>query len=69
MFNERVPLLKAALVEQDFKTLARCQLAAIVLGINALLTTAESRSLTLLFEFFDNLFHDARRSLIFCRTS
>jgi hypothetical protein len=58
MFNEHVNFFKAIRVEQQVEALARGQLSASVLRLNAILATAQTGNSTALFEFFNNISHD-----------
>jgi hypothetical protein len=57
MRHEHVELFEGALIEKQFDTLARRQLAASVLRLNALYAAAQSRRGATMFETFDNVFH------------
>ncbi len=58
VLDEHVPLLEGAGVEQEVDALARGQLAAGVLRLDALLAAAEPCLRPLLFELADDLLHD-----------
>ncbi|MOA14594.1 hypothetical protein D3C78_1347040 [compost metagenome] len=57
MLDKHVPLFEGAVVEQQFDALARRQLAFLVLRVDTLLSTAESRLLALVFESLKNVLH------------
>ena len=57
VLDEHVELLERALVEQQFDALARGQLAALVLGLDARLAAAQAGVLPPLLEFVENVFH------------
>ena len=57
MLDEHVELLEGALVEQDLDALARRQLAALVLGRDALLAAAEPRLGAPRLEFVEDVLH------------
>jgi hypothetical protein len=57
VLDEHVELLERALVEQQFDALARGQLAALVLGVDARLAAAEAGLLPALLQFVEDVFH------------
>src|SRR6185437_4180794 len=57
MFDEHVELLERAGIEEEFEALARGELAAGVLGVDALLATAELGGGAAFFEFDKDIFH------------
>src|SRR5208282_4531820 len=59
MLHEHVEFLERIMVEQQFDAFARRQLAAGVLGVDALLTAAEPGAFTTFVEDFENMFHGA----------
>ena len=58
VLDEDVELLEGVLVHQQFEPLARGQLAALVLGVDARLAAAEPRVGAPGFELFRDVFHD-----------
>ena len=65
VLDEHVELLERALVEQQFDALARGQLAAGVLRLDALLAAAEFCARAALFEGFEDVLHGAFPVMIF----
>ena len=63
MLDEHVELLEGVLVDQQFDALARGQLAALVLRIDARLPAAEPRVLTPHLQLFQDVFHASVPSL------
>ena len=59
VLDEHVELLERALVEEEFDPLARRQLAALVLGIDAGLATAQPRIVAPALELVDDVLHGA----------
>ena len=59
MLDERIPFLETVLVEQELDALAGRQLAAGVLGVDALLPAAECRRRAFPGELSDDVFHAA----------
>src|SRR5262249_56255731 len=57
MLDEHFELLERALVHQQFEPLARRQLAALVLSVDACLTTAGACACAALFELFEDVLH------------
>lgn len=57
MFDEHVELLKRAFVEEEVDALARRQLAALVLGVDARLAAAEAGDAAAPFQFLENFLH------------
>src|SRR5262249_25390423 len=57
MLDEHVELPERALVHQQFEPLARRQLAALVLSVDACLTTAGACACAALFELFEDVLH------------
>ena len=57
VFDEHVPLLETAVVEEDSKTLTGGQLALAVLGIDALLATAQKCGGALLLQLLEYVLH------------
>ena len=62
MLHEHVEFLERAVVEEKFDAFARGELAALVLGVDALLTAAEPGAFAALVEDFENVFHGGFRS-------
>ena len=59
VLDEHVELLERALVEQEFDALARGQLAALVLGVDALFAAAEAGLAPPLLQSVEDVFHVA----------
>src|SRR6185312_15424023 len=59
VLDEHVELLERALVEQEFDALARGQLAALVLGLDARLAAAEASLLPAFLQPVEDIFHRA----------
>ena len=59
MLDEHVELLEGALVEQQLDALARGQLAARVLGVDALLAAAQPRLRPPLLQLLEDFLHAA----------
>ncbi len=57
MFDKQIPLFEAAFVEQHFDALARGELAFGVLGVDALLPTAEACGSALAFQLVEDVLH------------
>ena len=57
MLDEHVELLERALVEQQFDALARGQLAAFVLGFDALFAAAQAGLLAAFFQSVEDVLH------------
>jgi len=57
VFDEHVPLFEAAFVEQHLDALARGELAFGVLGVDALLPTAEAGGSALAFQLVEDVLH------------
>ena len=57
VLDEHVELLERALVHQQLDALARGQLAALVLRVDARLAAAGARARAALFELFQDVFH------------
>ena len=57
MGDKHIEFLKAALVEQQFDTFTRRQLAAPVLGVDPLLSAAKARRLATVFKLGQDVFH------------
>ena len=57
MFDEHVELLERTLVHQEIDALARSQLAALVLRLDAHLSATGARAFAPRFEFVENVFH------------
>src|SRR6185312_6040192 len=57
VLDEHVELLERPLVEQEFDALARGQLAALVLGLDAGLAAAQARLLAPLLQPVEDVFH------------
>ncbi len=58
VFDEHVPFLERALVEQQLEPLARRELAFVVLRFDAFWATAQARQFALGFELFKDVLHD-----------
>ena len=67
MLDVHVELLERVLVEQQLDALARGQLAALVLGVDARLAAAETGLVAPPLEFLDDVFHGSARTS--CRRS
>src|SRR5262249_3157811 len=59
VFDEHVELFERALVEQQLEPLARGELAALVLRLDAVLAAAHARMRPPPLEFFENVLHRA----------
>src|SRR5262249_35695657 len=59
MLDKHVELFERALVEQEFKPLARSKLAAFVLRLDAVFPAAQARLRAARLEFFENVLHCA----------
>ncbi|GJE48430.1 hypothetical protein GOFOIKOB_1460 [Methylobacterium tardum] len=57
MLHEHVELLERPVVEEEFDAFPRRQLAALVLGLDALLATAEPGLCPPLFELVEDILH------------
>ena len=57
VLNKHVPLFESAFVEQNFDALTRGELAFAVLGVDALLPTAQACRNTLFFQLFNDVMH------------
>jgi len=57
VLDEHVPLFEGAFVQQQLQPLARGELALVVLGVDALLPTAQAGQLALGFELFEDVVH------------
>jgi hypothetical protein len=63
VLDEHVELFERAFIQQQFDTLARRQLAARVLRLNALFTTAKLGNRAAVLQLFENFLHETACSL------
>ena len=57
MLHEHVEFLEGAMIEQEIDPLARRQIAALVLGVDTRLPTAEAGDRAAFFQRFQDMFH------------